>query len=160
MPTSLRPDSDVSDGGWTTDLGGTSLYEAIDETSPGDGDYIRSSESPAAGDVAEVALPAATDPLSSVDHVVRYRYGKDAADGDAIDLIVRLVQGTTVIASWLHEDIAVGFTLAEQTLTAPEADAISDYGDLRVRFEAMLPSLLPESLLGPESELDPEGGLV
>jgi hypothetical protein len=51
----LRPIADISDGGWTTDTGGTSLYEAIDELTQNDADYVRSAENPT-DDVMEVNI--------------------------------------------------------------------------------------------------------
>lgn len=53
-----------------------------------------------------------------------------------INLTVRLMQGTTQIASWTHTGIGTGFTLATQTLSTTEADSITDYTDLRLRFTA------------------------
>jgi len=38
----LRPVSDVSDGNWTTQVGGTSLYEVVDEATLDTSDYIQS----------------------------------------------------------------------------------------------------------------------
>ena len=65
---------------------------------------------------------------------MRYRYIKEGTN--TINLVVYLVQGTTTIASWTHNDIAATYTDAEQTLTSGEADSITNYSDLRVRFEA------------------------
>lgn len=128
--------SDVSDGTWTTDTGGSSLFGAIDETSPSDADYIQSAESPSA-DLCEVQLTALTDPASSSGHIIRYRYDKNLASVPAINLTVRLRQGaSTTIATWTHNNISNGFVLAEQTLSGAEADAISNYADLRLQFEA------------------------
>ena len=128
--------SDVSDGSWTDQGGGTSLYSAIDETPYSDSDYIRSSESPSA-DICEVRLTAVSDPVSSSGHVFRYRYGKDLPNGKQMNLVVRLREGaSTTIVTWTHNNIASGFIEAEQILSGGEADSISNYGDLRLRFEA------------------------
>lgn len=131
-----HPTSDVSAGGWTTDTGATTdLYAAIDEATPADDDFIRSPESPTA-DVCEIALGTLTDPGTDAGFVVRYRYGKSAAGGEQIDLTVSLVEGTTVIASWLHTDVSDTLTTVGQTLSEAEAAEIVDFGDLRLRFEA------------------------
>lgn len=136
----LRPTTDISDGGWLTDTGGTDLRAAIDETTASDADYITSSSSPVTADVAEIKLSTGSNPNTSNDgalHHIRYRYKKDSASGDNIDLTVRLVQASTIIASWTHTSISDSYVTADQTLTDAEANAITDYGDLRLRFEAI-----------------------
>lgn len=137
-----RPTSDVAAGAWTTQAGGTSnLYATIDESVASDTDFIKSSASPATADIVKIQLGTLTDPVSSTGHKVRYRYQKSVSGGDQIDLTVRLVQGAaTTIATWTHTNIANGWTDAEQTLTSGEANAITDYADLRLWFEAVTPS--------------------
>lgn len=134
----LPPVSDASDGTWTTDTGGSDLWGALDEPAAADADYIRSALSPVTADVCEVAMTAGTDPSSSDGHTIRYRYRKDAADGDQIDLTVRLMCGATEIAAWTHTDIAATISEAAQQLSAGQADAITDYADLRVKLEAVV----------------------
>lgn len=56
--------------------------------------------------------------------------------GAVTTLVTRLMQGTTEIASWTHEHVAVEFTTIEQLLSDVQADLITDYGDLRLIFEA------------------------
>jgi hypothetical protein len=56
--------------------------------------------------------------------------------GAVTTLVARLMQGTTEIASWTHEQVAVEFTTIEQLLSDVQADLIADYGDLRLIFEA------------------------
>src|SRR3954468_15059146 len=70
----LRPDADSVDGGWTNELGGTSLFASIDETVASDTDYIQSSANPVA-DIAKISL---SNPSSAVASPVkvRYRYQK------------------------------------------------------------------------------------
>lgn len=133
-----RPDSDVSRGSWTTDSGATAnLWDSINETPANDSDYVRSSQSPGSADILTLTLTDVGDPASSTGHKVRYRYGKDLSSGDRIDLTVRLMQGTTQIAAWTHTNIGTTLTDAEQTLSSGEADAITDYNDLRLKFEAV-----------------------
>lgn len=85
----VRPSSDIVTGGWSST--GSTLYEAIDETTASDADYISSSTS---GQIARIALGSTTDPGVDTGHVLRYRA---ASDGDR-GLIVRVKQGSTVIA--------------------------------------------------------------
>lgn len=121
-----RPVSDVSAGGWVAS-GGGSLYAAIDETPASDADYISTTNA----SVCEVALGTLTDPTSGTGHIVRYRLSADSGQ-----VIVRLRQGTTTIASWTHSSPPTSLTLYEQTLAGAEADAITDYTALKIQFEA------------------------
>ena len=131
-----RPASDVTAGNWVPSTGG-SLFATIDESVADDADYDRSPMSPPTASIMEVKLGSLTDPNVSTGHVVRYRISKDQAGGDRIDMTVRLVQGTTVIASWTHNDIPATPQTFEQTLTTTQTDSITDYTNLRLRFEAV-----------------------
>jgi len=132
----FRPVSDVAAGSWTTAAGATTgLYAQLDEATAADTDYVQSAATPA-NDTVEVALGNLADPLSSTGHVVRYRYQRDVIAGNPIALTVSLVQGSTVIASWAHTDVDDVWTTSEQTLTGGQADSITSYGDLRLRFVA------------------------
>lgn len=130
MPQFARPDSDVALGGWSSPS-----WSTIDEVTADDLDKTISPLAPASATL-EVSLTNPEDPQSSGGHIVRYRYQKDAAAGSQIDLTVRLMQGVTEIAAWTHTNIANGWVTAAQTLTAAQADAITDYTDLRLRFIA------------------------
>ena len=46
-----------------------------------------------------------------------------------------LLQGSTVIASWQHNDIGTSYTLAEQSLTSGQFSAISDLTNLFLQFQ-------------------------
>lgn len=126
-----RPTSDISVGLWSS----TPLFDKIDESVASDVDLIVSATNPAS-DTCECLLNAATDPTSSVNHVLSYRYKKSANAGRQIDLVVRLIQGATIIASFTHTNIGSTIVQADQTLTGTQADSITNYGDLRVRFVA------------------------
>jgi hypothetical protein len=129
--------------GWEEDDGTTvAIFDQINEGTPDDTSYIRTGLAPA-GSVAVFQLSPLVDPVSSSDHVVSYRYGKDAAGGDAVDLLVELRQGYvsegaqgTLIADATHTNIAAGWTDGSFTLDAGEADAITDYTNLFVRMVA------------------------
>lgn len=108
-----------------------SLFDALNELVANDSDLAISSTNPS-NDQFEVGLSDIDDPGLSTSHTLRYRYQKDAAR--QIDLTVDLVQGTTIIATFTHLNIAIGFVTAAQVLTGPQADAITDYTDLRIRF--------------------------
>jgi hypothetical protein len=135
-----RPSTDTfreweEDDGTTTDI-----FDQIDETSFDDADYIRTPVAPTS-DVYVTKLTTLEDPQVSTGHVVRYRYRKDTAGGAQIDLTVQLRQGYvnegtpgTQIAAWTHTNIAETIAAAAQTLSGAEADAITVYTDLYLRF--------------------------
>jgi hypothetical protein len=121
-----RPTSDVSAGTWTASSG-SDLYAMLDETSASDSDYIVTT----GASTCEVALGSLTDPASSSGHIVRYRIS--ATSGG---ITVRLRQGTTTVATWVHAPAPTSLTTYAQTLTSGEADSITDYTALRLQFEA------------------------
>jgi hypothetical protein len=126
-----RPDVILSAGGWTGVVG------SIGESSPNDADYIESPTAPNDAQICKVSLSDVSDPLSSSNHVVRYRYAKNASGGAQIDLKVELRQGNTLIATsgWIT-DISNTVTAGSVTLSGAEADAITDYTDLQLWFYA------------------------
>jgi hypothetical protein len=83
------------------------------------------------GDV-EVAFASLIDPLSSTGHTITYRlcYGGGATSGT---MAVTLKQGSTTIASWT-DTLTGSFQTFSHILTGTQADAITDYSQLRVRF--------------------------
>jgi len=120
------PSADVVDGAWTPSTG-ADLYAVLDENPASDADYIQTNS---AADSCTVALASVTDPTSSAGHKVSYRLQGDGTSG----VLVELLQGATVIASWTHDPAPSGVTQFDQTLSGPEADSISDYTALRARF--------------------------
>ena len=121
-----RPTSDVSAGGWTASTG-SDLFAMLDESSANDSDYITTTSA----SVCEVALGSLNDPAVSTGHIVRYRI---SATGGGI--IVRLREGTTTIASWTHDPAPASLTTYAQTLSGGETDSITNYGALKLQFEA------------------------
>jgi len=133
----LRPNADTTVGSWTTNTGATTnLFEAIDEVSANDSDYIQSEASPSAS-VTKIALSnPATNVQTDMPHRIRYRYRK-ATNDSTVNLTVRLIQGaSTTIATWTHNNISTTIAESEQTLTAPQVASITDYDDLHIEFEA------------------------
>lgn len=132
-----RPSSDTINVGPFTGVGATSpnLYQAIDETAASDADYIESPSNPAGTEQYGTLLSSMGDPALSTGHIVRYRYAKSGSAGRQINLTMRLLQGATEIASWTHTNISNVAATAAQTLTGTQADAITDYSDLRLRFD-------------------------
>lgn len=139
MAQFARPDNDDSIGSWTDEASGTTdIYLGIDEATAEDTELVRSEADPSTS-LYETGLSTITDPVSSANHIVRYRYQKGESGGGQpgdIDLIVTLRQGTTDIASNTHSDIATGFVDGTFTLSGAEADAITDYTDLNIEMSA------------------------
>jgi hypothetical protein len=130
-PQRGRPASDISTGGWTSSLGGP-LYDALNETTQDDGDYIYSPNNPTT-ETFEVKLAAMSDPSSAAGHI--FRIGLAALNLDTT-FTLSLVQGEspgTVLDSW-DETVTAGQTVTRsRTLDASVANSITDYTDLRLR---------------------------
>lgn len=135
MAQFARPDSDVTAGAWVPIGGPATLFDTMNEIVANDADFAESDSNPTFS-AMEVGLSSIDDPALSTGHVLRYRYQKDSAAGAQIDLVVDLVQGVTIIATFTHLDIQPGFITQAQALTGPQADAITDYTDLRIHFTA------------------------
>jgi hypothetical protein len=141
-----RPSTDTTRDNWEEDDGTTTaIFDQIDEASFDDADYIRTVLTPTS-DVFVTKLTTMEDPLSSTGHIVRWRQAKSAAGGDQIDLTVQLRQGYTnegaqgtLIAQKANTNIADGFAADSFTLSGAEADSITDYTDLYLRFVANKP---------------------
>lgn len=134
-----RPDEDIENGGggaqpWTGDT--SPLYTNVDEAAPSDADAVASSDVLADGSFPErlvLGLGALVDPRSSGDHVLKVRARRLGTPAPALD--VALLDGDTVIASFGGSDAApAAFATFTYTLSASQADAITDYADLRVRL--------------------------
>jgi hypothetical protein len=126
----VHPMSDISTGSWSV----APLYDKIDEIIPSDIDYICSSIDPS-NDACEVLLESGIDPLTGIDHVLSYRYCRSGIIGQ-LDLTVQVVEGTTIIATWTHTNVDIGWLDAEQELSEAQANSITNYSNLRIRFTA------------------------
>jgi hypothetical protein len=119
----LRPTSDITTGTWTPSTG-ASLFGVLDETPFDDADFITTS----ASSICEVKYSAGTDPVSSTGHIIRYR-----AKGTSGTLTVSLYQGATLIATQTPT-LTTSYQTFTMTLSSGEANSITDYTDLRLRF--------------------------
>ena len=125
----LLPTADVAAGAWISSLGG-SLFTPIGETTPNDADYDYTT-SPS---VAKVTLATGTDPLSSTGHVIHVRAYSVSASQCKFSLY--LADGTTLIAEWT-DTLTTGVAQYDHTLTAGQADAITNYAGLQVWLTAL-----------------------
>ena len=128
----VRPSSDVTLGGWINEIGGTTLYTSLNETSQNDATFIRSSNNPVA-DTAEVHLGSSG---VLADGTLKIAVGKGINNTVVVNQRIALVQGTTEKAVWMYNDVAFGITLKTETLTGPQLASISDFTDLRIRMTA------------------------
>lgn len=133
-----RPDGDAISGTWLADSGAV-LFSRVNEATPSDAEYIFAGGAPAAQAV-KLSLSDITDPTSAADHFLRWRYRIPVTPSGAWTVTAQLVEGTTVRAT----DTATGSALTayvqrEYTLTAGEANAITDYANLFVVFTATVP---------------------
>lgn len=131
------PISDISFVNWT------GSYLNIDEGGI-DGNINYGPNNPTQGvDIAEHLLSPVTDPNIHTGHQLWYRIGRVDADtglldtgGTAVSAYVYLYQGTTLIATCENGTTVSGWADLSYTLTEGEASNITNYSDLRVRFDA------------------------
>lgn len=130
MAQFARPDSDVTNTG-------TFGFGEIDEATASDLDYWFGDNNVA--EELEVGLSNVTDPQSSSGHIVRYRIAKTNlgvvdGGGNAVTVTMRVMQGGTQIATDTAKTATGTWTQYAYTLTGAEADAITNYDDLRLEF--------------------------
>lgn len=137
MAQFARPSADTVRTGWTDQAAGTTnIYTTIDESVASDADYIKTATPPGTNEF-ETLLTTVTDPLSNTGHVMRWRRRKQPASGsNDVNITVRLLVSTTQITSQADNVIPGTFTDTSYTLSAGEADAITNYADLRLEFVA------------------------
>lgn len=142
MPQFARPDADTTIGNFQDQVGGTTnIFQAIDEASPSDADYIRSPASPAS-EVYVCRLSDVVDPVSSTGHTIRMRTATDLSSQEVLDFTQQLrmsyvsegAQGTLIASQQRTGVSSVTFTDSTYNLSGAEADAITDYTALFFRF--------------------------
>lgn len=146
MAQLARPSSDVAkNGGTWVDQAGATLdpstnpaWPLLDEATPDDDTTYAQANSSGANNWYEVKLASLTDPSSSSGHILRVRARKSLASGQATGATFWLYQSTTLIATLDitpgDADFTAGWTTKTLTLSGAEADSITDYSDLRVRW--------------------------
>ncbi|MHC4941653.1 MAG: hypothetical protein ACYTG7_01395 [Planctomycetota bacterium] len=124
-----RPSGTVSGGSWTA-TGAPTLHEATDEVTPNDDtDYMVTGTD---ADIAELTLGSLTDPSSSVDHIIRFRM-RTTGSGSKERCEIQLFQGAVLIATTDTQQSRPDYTTFTYTLSSSEADAITNYADLRFK---------------------------
>lgn len=127
----LRPDGDVTAGGFQNELGGATLYASIDEQMPADTDYVWHS-APIVGSYCEVTLSNPGGDVPAGNHVIRWR-ARRLSGTLTTTMKCELRQGDTVIASD-EQILSDNYQTFEKALTGGEIASITDYTDLRIRF--------------------------
>lgn len=142
MPQYGRPSADVTSSSFATQNAvTTNIYTYIDEAVRDDADYIVSNTSPS-NNVYVCKLSSLTDPLTNTGHVVTFTYARSVdTNAEQIDLLVQLREAYaneaspgTHIANVSITDIPYTWTANTLTLTGVQADAITDYANLYLRF--------------------------
>lgn len=133
-----RPDADTTLGTWLAETG-AELFSRVNETTPADASFIYAPGAPSSQAV-KLRLSDVTDPVSAADHFLRWRYRIPVTPSSNWTVTAQLVEGTTVRAT----DTATGAALTAwvertYTLTAGEANSITDYTNLFVVFTATAP---------------------
>lgn len=135
MAQFARPDSIITAGSWT------GAATDIDESVASDADFIFSPNNP--NNTVEIGLSNVSDPSSSSGHVLRVRLTQGDADGSTPDAggtattyRIQLFQGITALTDSGTVTSPGTWTTIAYTLTGTEADAITDYTDLRVQITA------------------------
>ena len=139
------PDSDIDHGQWSEVVGdgNATHFEEIDEGfGPGRGSgsgpddsttYWMQDDMNNYQDIYST-LSVVTDPLTGSGHFLRGRHRKHTSGGRQVELIFRMLQGSgIVIVTATFTNISEIWTTETLTLTTTEADAISDYTNLRAQ---------------------------
>jgi hypothetical protein len=140
QPQVLPPTEDGTiAGAWETQNGfTTNLFASIDEAAPGStAEYIQSPISPAAGEIYRCRFTTAAMPVDNTGHIIRFRHGKDATGGKAIEVTVSLYDASDVLVasrSYSTTDMDTTDRSDSFTLTEGEAATITDYSLLRLEF--------------------------
>lgn len=149
-PQFARPDADHDTDSWTT----SPLWSKVDEGSPGDDTRIQSPGDPSDDTTDDVifTLSDVSDPGVSTDHVIRVEWHEEQTAGVPATVTGRVrlylgdpnAGGTLIATLQATVDGATDVT-DTYTLTAGEADSITDYSDLYLRVTG------EGAIAGPES---------
>ncbi len=123
-----RPASDITTE-WTPSTGATH-FGVLDEVAADDNDYISTT---ANAKTFEVKLSSVTDPQANTGHVIRIRAYASGSSGAERLNTWGLYQGASAIVTQNDAITRNSFNPYTITLSAAQADTITNYADLRVR---------------------------
>ncbi len=129
MVQSATPDSDISAGLWEPIGGESTLFAAVNGAT--DDDYIEALNGE--NTTCELGLTTVTDPEVATGHILRVRL-QGTGSGGPERLVIQLFEGATQRAASPNLTSRAAWDTQTYTLTAGEADSITDYSDLRVKL--------------------------
>ena len=134
MAQYARPDADQgTDGNWTDQDDGSSLYAAIDESSADNATtYIKSSDD-GSNDACIVRLSDVSAPGTSGTYIKYKALNQDSMGGGAPSLKLELLQGSTVKATTTNNSVDTSSWTA-YSYTISDVSGISDWTDLYMRI--------------------------
>jgi len=131
MAQYARPDDDIS-GSWDSTTG-ANYFDQLNEVSVNDSTYIQEDD----GSTLVMGMSDVTDPAVSTGHILRVHCYRSS--NKANTFTVRLLQGAST-EIWTNSGATVTSGAPSQdygaTLSAGEADSITDYTDLRLEVTA------------------------
>jgi hypothetical protein len=121
--TRIFPVSDITDGGWTDQAGGSNITDAIDEIDASN--YAVSSYAPV-NDPVRFQFPSAVGAALPF----KVAYAIYAEGTTRVSTTVNLYSAGILIATWLHPYTGMALEVFEQYLTSTQFAAITDLADL------------------------------
>ena len=142
MTQYAHPNGDVTDGGWVNAGGGQGALNSNVRRTTDDSTFIISTDTSSTPDTCRFRLQNGDDPLSSADHEVHYRAVATAGDpmmggGSPPSLTIQIYDtnvGSPIVTETNNGVSTSSLTDYDFTLTASEANAITDYDDLEIVF--------------------------
>lgn len=130
MAQFARPSSDINAINWTA----APLWSKVDEVVADDSDIIQAPDADILEYACELGLSSVTDPLQSGGHIVRVRAQK--SDSFNRNLLVELYESSLFLIASATHSLTASMAVYSFTLTAPQADSISNYAALSIRMTA------------------------
>jgi hypothetical protein len=121
--TRIFPVSDITDGGWTDQAGGSNITDAIDEIDASN--YAVSSYAPV-NDPVRFQFPSAVGAALPF----KVSYAIYAEGTTRVSTTVNLYSAGILIATWLHPYTGMALEVFEQYLTSAQFAAITNLADL------------------------------
>ena len=126
-----RPNGDLTTGSWSSTEG--TFYEAVNETTPnGDTDYVYSSTDE---DILNLNITDLVDPEGNTGHILQFVAKSVGGGGQGESIQIYLFEGTTEIATDTETITRGSYETVTYTLSAGEADSITDYSNLSLRLQ-------------------------
>jgi len=128
-----RPDADDTDGNWTDQDDGSSLYAAIDEASADDATTFIKVADQSSNEVCIVRLSDVSAPGTSGTYIKYKALTEDNMGMGAPSLKLELLQGSTVKATTTNSSVNTS-SFTSYSYTISDVSGISDWTDLKMRI--------------------------